>query len=91
VNYSTTGNTGFITIDKPVYENLGNIVDCPTTVDFFSIYDAGGMTTDSDGALYATTGFAVQWDDTTKIQLTPSKAAYVGQTFTLTIGAKGSW
>jgi hypothetical protein len=59
VNYSTTGNTGFITIDKPVYENLGNTSDCPTTVDFFSIYDAGGMTTDSDGALYATTGFDV--------------------------------
>jgi hypothetical protein len=67
VNYSSTGNTGFITIDKPVYENLGNTSDCPTLVDSFSISDAAGSTTDSDGDDYATTGFAVQWDDTTKI------------------------
>jgi hypothetical protein len=91
VDYSTAGNAGFITVDKPVYENLGNLGDCPTLVDSFSIQDADGSTTDSDGEDYAITGFAVEWDDTTKIQLTPSKAAYVGQTFTLTIGAKGGW
>jgi hypothetical protein len=59
VNYSNSGNFDFITIDAPVYEILGNTSDCPTTVDSFSISDAGGSTTDSDGEDYATIGFAV--------------------------------
>jgi hypothetical protein len=51
--------TGFITIDKPVYEVCGNTDQYPAIVNFFSVSNEAGSSTDSDGDDYATIGFAI--------------------------------